>query len=42
MLPLATGQNDDALVHNLQTQLKFYQANSTFRDLGLTNAVPGQ
>jgi Flp pilus assembly protein TadD len=41
-VPLAAGQNDDGLVHNLQTQLKFYQANSTFRDLGLTNAVPGQ
>ena len=40
-LPLAAAQHNDALVHNLQIQLKFYQANSTFRDLGLTNAVSG-
>jgi hypothetical protein len=41
-LPLAAAQNNGALVNGLQTQLKFYQANSTFRDLSLTNAAPGQ
>ena len=37
---LAAGQNDAALVNDLQAQLKFYQANSTFRDLSLTNGPP--
>jgi tetratricopeptide (TPR) repeat protein len=41
-LQLAPEKNDPGLLNGLQTQLKFYQANSTFRDLSLTNAVPGQ
>ena len=35
--PLPT---NPALADSLQVQLKFYGANSTFRDLSLTNAVP--
>jgi len=39
-LPMPAAQDTDGLTNDLQTQLKFYQANSTFRDLSLTNTAP--
>jgi hypothetical protein len=36
-LQLPAAQNDAVMLNDLQVQLKFYQANSLFRDLSLTN-----
>ena len=36
-LPLAAARNETVMVENLQMQLNFYQTNTLFRDLSLTN-----
>ena len=36
-LPLAAARNETVMIEDLQMQLKFYQSNTLFRDLSLTN-----